>query len=241
MLDIAVLSNIGDRMINEDCVRVTEKDNELLIALADGLGGHGKGEAASVLVADTAMAIFKEREFTDSGQLLNEIFKGCQERLLLEQQRVSATKAMKATLVLCYVTKDTIAWGHIGDSRLYLFEHGRIVERTYDHSVPQMLVYAKKIKEKDIRLHADRNRLLKALGTEGSELEFELHIPIKRRKSHALLLCSDGFWELIDEKKMQQCMNKAKCAQEWLFMMEDIIRRSVKEDKDNYSAAGVWL
>ena len=114
--------------------------------------------------------------------------------------------------------------------------------RTLDHSVPQMLVLTKEIKEKEIRNHPDRNRLLRVLGVSGDTPRFELSEIQKRKKQQAFLLCTDGFWELILEKEMWQCLKNAKTAQKWLEQMEEIIcRRGEGQDMDNFSAIGVLL
>ena len=72
---------------------------------------------------------------------------------------------MKTTVVVLHIKNKNARWAHVGDSRLYFFKNKKLIERTLDHSVPQNLVVCKEIKEKDIRYHADRNRLLRVLGT----------------------------------------------------------------------------
>lgn len=242
MTEMKMISHIGDREINEDSVRSEEENGELFLVLADGLGGHGKGEVASALVSDTAIKMFRDRSDYPKEQLLCRTFEACQKELLFKQEQENSRDAMKTTLVLCLVDDKYIRWGHIGDSRLYLFERRKIVARTYDHSVPQMLVYAKKIKEKQVRFHEDRNRLLKVMGIEWKKPEYELHDAVSRVKNQALLLCTDGFWEWIDEKTMQKCLKKADSAQSWIDMMEKTVLENGRgKNMDNYSAIGVWL
>jgi len=79
--------------------------------------------------------------------------------------------------------------------------------RTLDHSVPQLLVKSGRIKEKEIRKHPDRNRLLKVMGVVWASPEYEKSRVITLNGKEAFLLCSDGFWELIEEKKMARYFN----------------------------------
>lgn len=69
-------------------------------------------------------------------------------------------------------------WGHVGDSRLYYFKNGKIVKRTLDHSVPQMLVARGEIDEKEIRHHPDRNRLVRVMGMEWDEPKYQVSEPM---------------------------------------------------------------
>ena len=104
-----------------------------------------------------------------------------------------------------------------------------------------MLALAGEIKEKEIRHHPDRNRLLKVLGTE-SMGKYEESEEIVRGGRQAFLLCSDGFWELIDEKKMESTLRSSSTPQEWLDAMERIVIRNGRGiQMDNYSAITVWI
>ena len=56
------------------------------------------------------------------------------------------------------------------------------------------------------------------------------------------MLCTDGFWEFIDEKEIQQCLKQSKSAQEWLDRMAEIVSQHGEgQDMDNYSAIAVLL
>ena len=239
MITYAEIWEKGDREINEDYIgHRTEGDSNCFV-VADGLGGHGKGEVASRLVVETALAEFDEKGLCVD--FLQDVFERCQNELMESQKQVHAVHEMKTTLVVCCMNADSIRWAHIGDTRLYLFERKRLVQRTLDHSVPQMLVYAGEIKEKDIRFHPDRNRLMKVMGTKWEKPEYELSEIVDRKKGQALLLCTDGFWELIDEKKMVKCLHKAETVQEWAALMKNIIMENGKKrDMDNFSAICIW-
>ena len=104
---------------------------------------------------------------------------------------------MKTTLVILHVGEERIWWGHIGDSRLYYFQNRKLQKRTLDHSVPQMLVAAGQLKEKQIRNHPDRNRLLWVLGVDWDSPKYQLAEPEARGGRQAFLVCSVGLWVLM--------------------------------------------
>ncbi len=208
--------------------------------LADGLGGHGGGEEASKLVSEHILEDFKENGEVSEGYL-RKCFEESQKRLMEEQERQGRADEMKTTLVVLLTDGHTLLWGHIGDSRLYYFKNKKLVERTLDHSVPQMLVAAGEIKEEEIRGHADRNRLLRVMGTEWDTPKYKLADPVECKGHMAFLLCTDGFWEWVKEKTMISSLKKSKTPAQWLEAMEKEVKKNgAGKGMDHYSALAVF-
>ncbi len=240
MISYHLLSKPGDRENNEDSIGMYQNGEEYCFVLADGLGGHGKGELASQLAVEASVKVFAVNGA--GAETLDESFQDAQSTLLENQQEDIQARDMKTTLVVLHVTEKQIQWGYIGDSRLYYFENGKIVQRTLDHSVPQMLVAAGQLRESQIRNHPDRNRLLRVLGVDWDAPKYQIEDARPRKGRQAFLLCSDGFWELIEEKKMMHCLKKADTPEEWVEMMEEIVCKNGRgKNMDNYSAVAVWL
>lgn len=235
----AVFTNVGGRQINEDSVGVFKNGENNCYILCDGLGGHGMGDVASSLV----VAVFEDqfRKTDDAVNFLGQTFVASQDILMAEQKARNAKRKMKTTGV-AVVTDDRNAYiGHIGDSRGYVFYKNKVKTRTLDHSIPQMLVLSREIKESEIRNHPDRNTLLRVMGVEWDDIMYELMSPIPLKKCQAFLLCSDGFWELIDEKEMCAQLKKAHSVEEWLNNMISIVQTNgIGKNMDNYSAIAVW-
>lgn len=239
MVTYAYISEKGNRPVNEDSLAFQCKDGNFCFLIADGLGGHGRGEIASGQVSEQAVRCFKKNG--RDADFISKTFEICQIKLLETQKQFRAAYEMKTTMVLCTICKGTLQWGHIGDSRLYIFVGGRLKKRTLDHSVPQMLAAAHEIREKEIRFHPDRNRLLKVMGTDWNGPEYEIgeRIPVNSKMS--ILMCTDGFWELIDEKEMARSLRKARTVQEWVDDMKKTVEQAGRSrDMDNYSAIGIW-
>lgn len=240
MVKFSMFSDSGTRLNNEDSIGMYEDSGNYCFVLADGLGGHGKGEVASQIAVDTSILQYVENH--DRSTFLKEAFTNAQAAIIHYQNAERSCMDMKTTMVALLIEKDSVRWGHIGDSRLYYFQRGRLKERTLDHSVPQMLVSVGKLKERDIRRHPDRNRLLRVLGIEMDEVNYQESEPVERTGQQAFLLCSDGFWELIEEKKMEALLRKADSPEHWIRLMQEIILKNGKNtDMDNYSAIAVWL
>ncbi len=241
MLTYESVSNCGERKYNEDYAGIEKRGDSFCFVLADGLGGHGGGAEASKTVAEYIL-----RDFRKCGEAseayLQKCFEESQSLLLKEQREQNRIYEMKTTLVVLLVDETNFQWGHIGDSRLYYFKNKKCRLRTLDHSVPQMLAAAGEIKEKQIRGHADRNRLLRVMGTEWQSPGYQLGERMRRDKGEAFLLCSDGFWEWILERNMQTALKRSKSPEEWLKRMEkEILKNGAGKGMDNYTAIAVFL
>ena len=235
----AVFTNAGDRPINEDSVGVFEHDANHCFVLCDGLGGHGMGDVASALVKDVFGDMFSKAD--DMVNFLGQTFTASQDILMVEQKARRASQKMKTTATALVADEQNAYIGYIGDSRLYVFRKNKVKTRTLDHSIPQMLVLSREIKESQIRNHPDRNILLRVLGIEWDDPMYELLVPIPLKKCQAFLLCSDGFWELIEEKEMCELLKKSSSVEEWLFSMTEVVKKNgVGRNMDNYSAIAIW-
>lgn len=235
----AVFTNPGDRPVNEDSVGVFQQGENSCFILCDGLGGHGMGDIASSLVKEVFASQFSKTD--DMVNFLGQTFMASQDILMAEQIARRAKQRMKTTAVALAADERNAYIGHIGDSRLYVFHHNKVKTRTLDHSIPQMLVLSREIKESQIRNHPDRNIVLRVLGVEWEEPMYELQMPLPLKKCQAFLLCSDGFWELIEEKEMCTLLKKAASVEEWLLNMAEVVKKNgVGRNMDNYSAIAVW-
>ncbi len=238
-ISYASCSCLGSRDVNEDAVGVYENGEEKCFILCDGLGGHGMGDVASQLVVD----VVKSR-FFDSNEFFNDVganLKAAQDILMTEQSARKANRKMKTTAVLCATDGRKAYICHIGDSRVYLFKDNKIVKRTLDHSIPQMLAISGEIKEEEIRNHSERNVLLRVLGVDWEQNMYEQMKPIPLGRIQAILLCSDGFWELITENEMESSLSQANSVQDWLnSMIKKVEVAGEGRIMDNFSAIAVW-
>lgn len=236
MITYSVMTRKGERERNEDYTGVAQLNDRIVFLLADGLGGHARGDDASRFVVEEIKRLLNERNDRSIEQCIQE----SQDKLLAEQKKLHEEGAMKTTLTVLDVRNGYAQFFHVGDSRIYYFHKNKYALRSNDHSVPQMLYMSGRIREKDIRYHEDRSKLIRVMGMEWNAPKYESSKKLKVTDQDAFLLCSDGFWELIEEKQMTKMLKKSSAPEEWLSMMEqEILKNGTGTNMDNYSAIAV--
>lgn len=235
----AMKSRPGDRPGNEDCIRMKCRGGDYLFSAADGLGSYGNGRTASETAVDSVFGRFAWDE--DRENFLAGCMHGAQDAVLLRQKEDPDLRTMSTTLVTLLIHDGKAQWANIGDSRLYWFRKDTVAGQTVDHSVPQMLVDLGEITPEQIRKHPDRSRLLKTIGRPWDGEAYDLSREVKLNPGDAFLLCTDGFWEYIDEEQMCAKLHTSITPVQWLRRMSDIVKSAGEgEDMDNYSAICIF-
>ena len=237
----ATLCQPGGRKINEDASRYLMPSAERgCWVVADGLGGHGGGDVASKIVADTIVDAYRYKPEFSSAHL-RKMLEFAQYALLSRQQDDYRLSAMRSTVVVLLLEETKAWWAHMGDTRLYHLANNRVVHRTKDHSVSQAMVDAGDIAYKDIPHHEDRNRLTRSLGNDGQVRSTIPGQPVPVGAGDAILLCTDGFWEFVTDGEMEATFAKAETPEAWLAAMESILLRNAPPTHDNYTASAIFL
>ncbi|MGN0527697.1 MAG: PP2C family protein-serine/threonine phosphatase [Eubacterium sp.] len=238
-IDFFKYSDNGEREVNEDSVGSYSDGNFYAFALCDGLGGHGKGEVASQTAVQALLA--KSAKASHGCDFLPECFEFANEAVLNKQKEDSVCRDMKTTAVFLVLENGKASWGHIGDSRLYFFRKNKYVERTLDHSVPQMLAATGEIKEKDIRHHEDRNKLLRCIPWMNKKYDID-ETDFNIQPKDCFLIMSDGFWDWVDEKTMKKCVKKGKNAEETgKLLINEAFKNGKGNNMDNLSVIVVKI
>ena len=159
LISYACYTDRGGRPCNEDTVEICRQDSQRLCAvLADGLGGHGGGKAASSAAVQTILQGWQGK--TSLGELRQLAEQANRQVLSLQTKSCR----MKTTVVVLIVEGARWQWAYAGDSRLYHFVEGNLLWQTKDHSSSQIAVLLGQIAPEQIRFHEDRSRIYRALG-----------------------------------------------------------------------------
>lgn len=202
--EIATYSRIGNRRMNQDRVLFSEKNNSLLIALADGLGGHVGGEVAAEIATEYAVHAYKHIRhpvITQPSTFLALTVIEAHKQIYAKTRKQFPGKQPRTTLVLCLVQDGYAYWAHVGDSRLYHFRNGKIETRTIDHSPVEKMHQQGLISEEDMKHHPKKAYLSNCIGGKHKP-SITLGEETKLRSGDNIMLCSDGIWEAMSNEEI---------------------------------------
>lgn len=194
----------GKRPYNEDRLGFWKRGDALLLALADGMGGHAHGEVAAQIAVDHLGKCFDAEvrpTLASPEQFLRSTVLEAHAQVLEQARQRRLGETPRTTLVACVVQDGKAWWTHVGDSRLYLIRKGRVEARTRDHTYVQQLVDAGKIREEAAENHPDRNRVMRCLGgPQAPEIDPVQSMPLET--DDVVLLCSDGLWGPLTQRQI---------------------------------------
>lgn len=205
-LDHAQLTDAGPvRDHNEDFLGCalprTEQEGRThgwLFVLADGVGGHEKGEVASRLAVETVVEGFRA---APKGEALTALLPRAVQKantLVYETGRTATPggTAMATTIVACALRYDRAVIAHVGDSRCYVIRRGIASQLTRDHTVVAEQMRMGLLSKKEAAESAARHLLSRSLGPNlFANVEITDH---QIQIDDVLLLCSDGLHGVVD-------------------------------------------
>ena len=183
-----------------------------LFIVADGMGGHAAGEIASGLAirgaAEVVLRVYLAPTLEADAPYEEAHLKDVVHKAALQANEYVLREAhardndMGTTLTMALVVGDRAVIGNVGDSRTYLYRDGALRRISKDHSLVMRLVELGQISDEEIYTHPQRNAVLRSLGDK-PELEVDLFSE-RLRPGDALLLCSDGQWEMTRDAQMAE-------------------------------------
>src|SRR6185295_7421262 len=124
--------------------------------------------------------------------------------------------------------RQSALWSHVGDSRLYRVRRGVATALTSDDSVVQRMVDAGLITAAQAESHPQKNQLIAALGIEDGVEPHTVPAPHGLVEGDAFLLCSDGWWDAVDEDAIVGALGRAAVPDDWLALMQQLIEARAK-------------
>lgn len=193
---------------NEDSVIIVEnKMGEVLLAVADGMGGHRGGEIASSIAIshigkrfqDTSSVGTKE----DAISFIKEIVSEANVLLYKYTSEHEESIGMGTTIVLAILTKDFLLFGNIGDSSGYVLKNNKLNKITVDHTLVSLLVQSGELTLEEAKEHPKKNVLMKALGATST---IEMDVFDVERDVDGVFLCSDGLTNMLDDEQITKVL-----------------------------------
>jgi len=221
-LEFAQLSDPGKvRGHNEDFIGYAEPgtpehahSHGWLFVLADGLGGHDRGEVASQLAVDTLVSSFYA---APAGELARVTLQRLvQDANLKISDCAAATgpggSSMATTLVACLLRYDRATVAHVGDSRCYLIRRGHASVLTHDHTLVGEQVRMGILSEEEAKKSEKRHQLSRSVGNGlfvNADIDEHQLLP-----EDVLLLSSDGLHGSVTPKEIAAIVSRFHDLQE---------------------------
>lgn len=198
------------RTHNEDSVTILNNNNqEFILAVADGMGGHKAGEVASKIAIDHLSDEFSKIDgFGDKENAIEWIRKLVEDinnKIFSYTNEFPNSKGMGTTLVLAIVTKDYTLFANIGDSSGYVIKNGKMHKITKDHTLVNLLVSTGELTEEEAKYHPRKNVLMRALGA-NDPIEADIFDIVDTNIS-GVFLCSDGLTNMLTDEQVEKIIN----------------------------------
>ena len=198
---------IGSELLRNDVYKTsftTKADNRLLLAIADGMGGHLAGDIASRMTADLLAEALKGLEpRTDT---LQESIGRINEQVFERQKNDVSLRGMGTTLTVLWEADEVIYCAHVGDSRAYLLRGGELRQVTLDHSMVAELMREGLITAEEAAVHPYRHIITRAVGTDPT-VEADI-ITETKTPGDRWLICSDGLTGAVSDIVLKEHMEK---------------------------------
>lgn len=235
--EIGQVNRLGNRSSNQDRFLAVETDEGVLLVLGDGMGGQAFGEVAAQLLIDTAVKYYQDavRPIKEPKEFLNAIIQQAHRAINEFGQRQAPPVTPGTTGVLCLVQDGQAFWGHVGDSRLYVFQGGLPIYRTTDHSYVELLYQQGAISRWEQESHPLRNQITQCIGCRANPPEVSLSNAVNLRPNDIVLLCSDGLWGPLDDAQMGAMLRDDESLDDLLHGMGEKSERLSYPRSDNIS------
>ena len=199
------------RSHNEDNVTILNNNNnqEFLLAVADGMGGHKAGEVASKIAIEHLTDEFDKLETFGSKDnaisWLRNVVVEINNKIFAYTDEFPNSKGMGTTLVVAIKTNDYVLFGNIGDSSGYVYKNEKLHKVTKDHTLVNLLVSTGELTEEEAKYHPRKNVLMRALGA-NDPIEIDI-FDVVDNTIKGIFLCSDGLTNMLTEEQIEKILN----------------------------------
>ncbi|MEM2618569.1 MAG: Stp1/IreP family PP2C-type Ser/Thr phosphatase [Candidatus Hadarchaeales archaeon] len=239
---IGIKSIVGGREVDEDSLAAVDvlaslgssQGRKVMAVVADGMGGHNKGEVASrIAIREIISGLFSQLgdEALSAVEALKKSFTSAHREIIAYALDNPECEGMGTTASAVVTDGKYLNVGHVGDTRVYIVREKEIRQVTKDHSLVQEMVDRGEITPQQARRHPKRNVVTRALGA-GEKIEVDTYSLPLPKNSYVLLCCDGLVTELEDEEIKDVVLSSPSCQE----ACEELIRRAeLRRPKDNVS------
>ncbi len=193
---------------NEDSVIIVENAaGEILMCVADGMGGHKDGEVASSIavthIGKRFRSISSVGNKEDAINWMQSTVSEANVEIFKYVGNHPESEGMGTTVVLAILTPSFLLFGNIGDSSGYVVKNDKLHKITVDHTLVNLLVRSGELTAEEAKDHPRKNVLMKALG---ANTNVEMDIFNVELGVQGIMLCSDGLTNMLDDTQIMKVL-----------------------------------
>lgn len=197
------------RKINEDSYFSYRNENLMGAMVADGMGGHAKGEVASkmatMIIKDHIIRVFNpDMDYVELGEMIRRAFIEANAEIYEYSRHKENSEGMGTTASMAFIYKGKLIVVHVGDSRVYTVKNGIIQQITTDHSLVQELLSRGRITSDDAKNHPQKNVITRAIGTDAS---IKVDVRIVDYNDETVIVSSDGLTNLVSDTQIMEIID----------------------------------
>lgn len=238
MITAASIHELGARDDQQDAFGITGEDSPeqgVLAAVADGMGGLvNSGQVSSALI-EGMMEAYAPDSGTAPARQLQMLFIQALGRV--EKLMQDSTVQSGSTLVACLVKDNGLSWLNVGDSHIYLWRGGGLVQLNQDHDFHHDLTLLAMQGDMDLS-EADsdprREGLTSYIG-KGFPRKVDWNPePVRLMAGDKVLLVSDGVYRALSQEEIADCL--LADARQSVQDLRATINEKNYPQQDNYTA-----
>lgn len=204
LFETSLTNRLGNRDTNEDRADIFEKEDAIMLVLADGMGGYEGGDLAAQAIISTLGKRFTNYngKINDVQDFLTQTIAATHQTVIEIGKRQDPPITPRSTCVACIIQDGEASWAHVGDSRLYLIRDDKVLFRTRDNSYVEKLYQQGKITREEMSTHPMKNHLTECIGGDPTPPMITRGKTTKLQENDIVLLCSDGLWSALSDNMM---------------------------------------
>jgi PPM family protein phosphatase len=203
----------GARDAQQDSFAFSDPDDRdfaahagLLGIVADGMGGMAHGGAAGAAAVRALLAAYDTKSPDESiAAALRRAMHTANEAVVALARATGEPDDVGTTAAAVVVHEATLQWASVGDSRVYLWRGGRLVQATVDHVYAADLdvkVAAGRMTEEAAATDPDREALTSHLGNAHLRAIDHSVRPLPLFEGDRVLVCSDGLYRALTPEEL---------------------------------------
>lgn len=173
-----------------------------LWAVADGMGGHSKGDVASKMIIDTLKKVHEGTSLTRYIDDIEDRIMTVNRKLIEKANETTKKTTIGSTVVILLAYEQYCVYIWAGDSRLYRLRNGELRQISTDHSQVELYIEQGLISREEAASHPHGNMITRAVGaTQDLRLDMDIQ---KLARGDRYLLCSDGLTKHVSDVELEQ-------------------------------------